>query len=125
MTDYVFKSPDLATLVTEAHRLGFADKDGNILVSGPTHDGGGYFINIVGTIYQPTGSLITDSMGNQVPELAPVPGYWGRLRVNGDTKFVPKFDPVITVYIYVADLGWTNDGVTLAPAYVQDVGLIA
>jgi hypothetical protein len=124
--DVVFNAPDMATLQADAARLGFVDDQGNIIVNGPAAGGGGYFLNIVGTIYQPTGDTTTDLYGNPVPVMAAEPGIWGRLRLNGDSADMPSFSSSITQYIYSPAVGgWTSDGVTLAPSWVGDVALIA
>jgi hypothetical protein len=135
--EMVFQSPDFATLEADALRLGFTDEDGKILTNGATADGGGWFLNLVGTVYQPTGNMVKDALGNMVPEMAPIDGYWGRLRVNGGAENLPPFDPSIIKYHWSPDVGpvnpetekpsggWTSDGVTLAPDFVANVGVIA
>jgi hypothetical protein len=46
-----------------------------------THD---YAIDIVGTIYKPTGNMLTDDEGNEYPETAAVPGWHINLRLVTD-----------------------------------------
>lgn len=122
MREIVFDSGDYATLLSEAKRLGFADGE-NIIVSGPMKSGGGYFLNIVGTIYEPIISLTPDS---DFPPPIARSGYWGRLRANGSETDLPVFSSAIQQYVYSDKLnGWTADGKTLAPDYVKDIGLIA
>lgn len=127
MTDIVFRSPDYETILADAERLGFTyvDAQGNtqIQVNGSLGGTGGYFLNLVGDVYEPI-------VGPINPENPPTPvkrdGYFGRLRLNGDTSGVPPFDPSITQYVYDAELGgWTDDGVTVAPDWVGDIGQIA
>jgi len=92
-------------------RLGFVDNDGNIVTKGATPDGGGWFLNIVGVVYE-----------NE----APLPGIWGRLRLNGGSENLPAFSNAITIYYYSDQLGgWTTDGVSLANEWVGNIGLIA
>lgn len=101
----------MQTLTDDAVRLGFADAQGSIRLYGRTTDGGGYFLNIVGSVYV---SGVAQS------------GVWGRLRVNGDGSHIPTFSPSITQYTYSDALGgWTSDGSTLAPSWVANVGVIA
>ncbi len=133
--DIVFNAPDYATLLADAQRLGFArtgrDGTAQIATTGPVTGGGSYFLNYVGEVQQPTGATTTDARGNIVPVMAPLPGVWGRLRVNGDTAHVPTFSATITQYHYVAGtrdapgVGWTADGVTPAPDYVGTIGIIS
>lgn len=47
-----------------------------------THD---YAIDVVGTIYEPTGVTLTDSEGMDYPEMAPIPNAWHvNIRLVGD-----------------------------------------
>lgn len=126
--DIIFNSHTYEALLADAERLGFTqtDAEGNvtIITNGSLGGTGGWFLNIVGTVYEP----VTPPANPEDPWPAPVPreGYWGRLRLNGDTSGVPPFDPSITQYVYNAELGgWTDDGVTLAPDWVGDIGQIA
>lgn len=124
MRETVFQAPDAAHLASEAARLGFVDADGNIIVNGTFESGGGWFLNIVGTIYEP----VTPPADPDDPWPDPVarPGYWGRLRINGEPTDFPTFSPDIVQYGWSEELGgWTSDGVTLAPDWVGNVGVIA
>lgn len=138
MIEEIYNAPDYEVLRADAERLGFVDKDGNILVNGPTSDGGGYFLNMVGTVYTPTGELVEDEMGNMVPEMEAQPGVWGRLRVNGEGANLPEWSPDIIIYKWHPELGpevkdsitkhagaWSKDGVTVAPDWVGNIGVIA
>ena len=127
MTDIVFRSPDYETILADAERLGFTYVDAQgktqIQVNGSLGGTGGYFLNLVGDVYEPI-------VGPIDPENPPNPvkrdGFFGRLRLNGDTSGVPPFDPSITQYVYSAELGgWTDDGVTVAPEWVGQIGMIA
>ena len=89
MREIVFDSGDYPTLLAEAERLGFA-QNGNIAVNGPMKSGGAYFLNIVGTIYEPFKGEIDPE---NPPTLTPRSGYWGRLRVNGNVSDPPIFCP--------------------------------
>ena len=47
-----------------------------------THD---YAIDVVGTIYEPTGETLTDDEGVAYPEMAPIPNAWHvNIRLVGD-----------------------------------------
>lgn len=132
MREFVFNSGDYQTLLDDAIRLGFTyeDAEGNpqIIVNGPMASGGDYFLNIVGTIYEPiVGPIDPDNPPTPVSR----PGYWGRLRANGPVEDVPAFEPNIIQYTYVAgDMDtpgeWVNtaDG-SSAPDFVPTVGVIA
>lgn len=43
-----------------------------------------YGIDVVGIIYKPTGNTVTDPEGNEVPEVAPIPGWHINIRLMGD-----------------------------------------
>lgn len=131
--EIVFNSHTYEALLADAERLGFTfdDAEGNpqIIVNGPISTGGSYFLNIVGTIYEP----VVPPTNPDNPWPAPVPreGFWGRLRLNGTPETMPSFDPAITRYVYQqGDMdtpgGWVNaaDG-TPAPEWVATVGVIA
>ena len=133
MTDIIFNSHDYATLLADAERLGFTqtDAEGNvtIITNGSLGGTGGWFLNIVGTVYEP----VVPPTNPDDPWPAPVPreGFWGRLRLNGTPEQMPSFDPAITQYVYQqGDMdtpgGWVNaaDG-TPAPEWVPTVGMIA
>jgi hypothetical protein len=117
--DYVLKSPDRASFMQAAYGLGYAtaDKDGNLTLvpTGISADGGNYFINEVGVVYEPAGATTTDAMGNKVPTMAPIPGYWVRIRVNNGRPLpdVPQGFELFPPVRYLAD------GVTIDPDYVQ------
>lgn len=112
MTEIVFNSGDYATLLSEAKTLGFVDEDDNIITNGTFESGGGWFLNIVGTIYDV-----------ETPRL----GYWGRLRLNGTPAEMPTFSSAIVQYGYSQEAeGWVDlaDG-SPAPDWVATTGVIA
>lgn len=122
--ELVFNSPDMATLQADAVALGFVDADGNILTNGSTPDGGGWFLNVVGTVYEPiVGPIDIDNPPTPVAR----PGIWGRLRLNGGSENMPPFSDSITKYGYdpTADK-WVNTATGAdAPEWVANVGVIA
>lgn len=127
MREIIFNSGDYATLLAEAKTLGFTQEDeqGNVTIvtNGTFATGGGWFLNIVGDVYEPI-------VGPIDPENPPQPvkrdGYWGRLRLNGTPDNMPSFSSAIIQYVYSEELGgWTDDGKTLAPEWVGQIGMIA
>jgi hypothetical protein len=102
---------------------------------------GGWFLSVVPQFHQPTGKMVTvdGPVGSiEVPEMAPVPGVWARLRWN-DMALTDRLNTFIaaikangiTVYQRVnigtqeaPEVIWTADGVTPAPAYLDDIGVI-
>jgi hypothetical protein len=117
--DYVLKSPDAASFMQAAYALGYATADakGNLTLipTGVTSDNGNYFVNPVGTVSEPTGATTVDAMGNTVPTMVPIPGYWVRIRVNNGRPLpdVPQGFELYEPVRYLAD------GVTVDPDYVQ------
>ena len=97
MVDIIFKASDYAELLADAELLGFVhtDDDGtkHIITNGSFESGGGWFLNVVGTVYEPI-------VGEVDPENPPEPvardGYWGRLRLNGTPQEKPQFSSAIT-----------------------------
>lgn len=130
--DIVFNSGDYSTLLSEAETLGFVtespDGEKSITVNGTFESGGGWFLNITGTIYEPIPGPID-------PDNPPTPvarsGYWGRLRLNGTPDSMPTFSSAITQYVYQAgDMDNPGEWVDAAtgdpaPDYVANVGVIA
>jgi hypothetical protein len=130
--DIVFNSGDYATLLSEAKTLGFVttDTEGNnsIIVNGTFESGGGWFLNVVGTIYEPIPTPVD-------PDNPPTPvarsGFWGRLRLNGTPDDMPTFSSAITQYVYEsgdmeAQGKWVNAATSeAAPDYVSTIGVIA
>ena len=45
-----------------------------------------YGIDVVGTIYKPTGNVVIDAEGNEVPEMAPLDGWHINIRLVGDAR---------------------------------------
>ena len=110
MTDIVFCAPNEEIMRTNASQLGFLDSNGNIITNGAFDSGGGWFLNMVGTIYDGE---------------TPRDGYWGRLRINGQPQSMPSFSSDIIQYFYDAESGNWTDGVNIAPDFVQNIGVIA
>ena len=44
----------------------------------------GIALDVIGTIYKPTGEMLTDEEGNEFPAMAPIPGFHANLRLIGD-----------------------------------------
>jgi len=57
--------------------------DGEAYLVTHSHD---YAIDVVGTIYEPTGVTLTDDEGVAYPEMAPVDGWHVNIRLVGDAK---------------------------------------
>ena len=55
--------------------------DGDAYLAAHSHD---YAIDVVGTIQEPTGTMLTDDEGNDYPETAPVDGWHVNVRLVGD-----------------------------------------
>ena len=138
MTEVIINYPSKTALVQLATALGYYDPVGKaITTQGAIATGGSYFFNNVGVVYQPTGNMVP-SNGWQMPEMAPLPGFWARLRHNGDQAILDgHMSPQIMaqaaalgVTIYkratINDQSvWTADGRTSAPDYIDTIGCIA
>ena len=55
--------------------------DGDPYLVAHSHD---YAIDVVGTLQEPTGTMLTDDEGNEYPETAPVDGWHINVRLVGD-----------------------------------------
>ena len=134
MKEIVFSAPDEDFFLSEAARLGFMSPDGKVIITGTFASGGGWFLAIQGTVYEPQPPT---PIGEDPPPPVPRPGYFGRLRINGEPEGFPQFAPEIVQYIWSPDVGpvdpdtglhsggWTSDGVTLAPDWISTIGMIA
>jgi hypothetical protein len=133
MLEVIAWAPDLATLSKAANATGFVDKQVDpvtkkvikqyIKTSGSwAGSKGGWALNLVPKFLQPTGKMVDQTFGKetvQVPEMAPVPGVWARLRWN-DMALIDRFAQFV---IAVRAQGVTvyerlNIGTTEAPQWV-------
>jgi hypothetical protein len=120
MADYLIHAPDLDALHKYAATLGpdFWDegdeKSGRapgIRQNGRLPGGGNYCVAFA-TDSAPTGATVKDSFGNEVPERAPLPGVWVRVRLNGENLFalgaLPMPPETMTVYPPTGSEGTTK-----------------
>lgn len=131
MVDLVYSVTSQADLKSVATVMGFV-KANKIIRSGQLASKiGSYEFNHVGKVLIPTGNMVDGLMGPQ-PEMQELPGEWGRLRINGVSDFltrIPKNAP-ITIYRQFggskagAPIFWSIDGVTPAPSYIANIGVI-
>ena len=56
-------------------------EDGDPYMVTHSHD---YAIDVVGTLQEPTGTMLTDEEGNEYPEMAPMAGWHINIRLVGD-----------------------------------------
>ena len=75
-----FYQQDYITVVDE-EGVETQTPDGQSYLVSHTHD---YAIDVVGTIYEPTGETLTDDEGVAYPEMAPVDGWHVNIRLVGD-----------------------------------------
>ena len=80
-----FYKQDYVTVVDEETGESSQVADGDPYLVTNTHD---YAIDLVGTIYEPTGNVLTDAEGNEYPEMAPVDGWHVNVRLVGDARRV-------------------------------------
>jgi len=77
-----FYTQDYVTVVDE-EGVETQTPDGDPYLVAHTHD---YAIDIVGVIQKPTGNVITDAEGNEIPEMAPVAGHHVNVRLTNDNR---------------------------------------
>jgi len=75
-----FYTQDYVTVVDE-EGVETQTPDGDPYLVAHTHD---YAIDVVGTIYEPTGETLTDDEGVAYPAMAPVDGWHVNIRLVGD-----------------------------------------
>ena len=135
MTEIIGNAPDWQTFAKAAAATGQTDDKGRPIAGGPLAAGGAWFYNAVGTVSIPTGKIVKDRFGNDVPEMTDTPGKWARIRFNGDTPTLPDMIAVwrkngVTIYELIQQEGkapfWSSDGgTTPAPDWVANIGVIA
>ena len=83
---------DMPTVLSEFYRQDYVtvvDEEGNetqtpegdAYLVAHSHD---YAIDVVGTLQEPTGTMLTDEEGNEYPEMAPMTGWHINIRLVGD-----------------------------------------
>ena len=77
-----FYQQDYVTVVDE-EGVETQTPDGEAYLVTHSHD---YAIDVIGTIHEPTGTMLTDDEGNEYPEMAPVDGWHINIRLVGDAK---------------------------------------
>jgi hypothetical protein len=153
MLEVIAWAPDLATLSKAANATGFVDKQVDPVTKAVIKQSiktngtwagskGGWALNLVPQFLQPTGKMVDQTFGKetvQVPEMAPVPGVWARLRWN-DMALMDRMNQFIAavkaqgVFVYQkVNLGteekpewiWSHDGgKSKGPAYLDNIGLM-
>ena len=78
-----FYKQDYVTVVDEETGESTQTPSGEPYLVKTSHD---YAIDLVGTIYEPTGVTLTDDEGNEYPETAPVDGWHVNVRLVGDAR---------------------------------------
>ena len=78
-----FYKQDYVTVVDEETGESSQVPEGEPYLVKTSHD---YAIDLVGTIYEPTGNMLTDDEGNEYPETAPVDGWHVNVRLVGDAR---------------------------------------
>jgi hypothetical protein len=94
-TDFYLRIPaesDMPTVLSAFYRQDYVtnvDEEGNetqtpegdAYLVAHSHD---YAIDVVGTLHEPTGTMLTDDEGNEYPEMAPMAGWHVNIRLVGD-----------------------------------------
>lgn len=87
-----FKFTDQVTAFTMAVAEGLTgtDEPGNpILIRFSNR----YAIDVVGTVYEPTGNTVAGSDGDSWPEMAAIPGWHVNVRILDGTPLPAAFEP--------------------------------
>jgi len=89
-----FYKQDYITVVDEETGESTQTPEGDSYLIMHSHD---YAIDLVGTIYEPTGQLLVDSDGNEYPETAPVDGWHVNFRLLTD-KYRDTIESIDVTY---------------------------
>src|SRR4051812_27216078 len=98
MADFEIHAPDDATMMAVAKTIQGLWNPGDaalkivpgINTGGISSDGYVWALNYYGTKRLPTGNMVKDRFGNQVPEYAAQPGMFAILRWDGDVTKIPQ-----------------------------------
>ena len=55
-------------------------------------------LDVIGTIYQPTGTMLTDDEGNEYPEMTPIDGFHANIKTNKVVEGLPTIEAPDTPY---------------------------
>ena len=55
-------------------------------------------LDVIGTIYQPTGTMLTDDEGNEYPEMAPIDGFHANIKTDKVVEGLPTIETPTTPY---------------------------
>ena len=78
-----FYRQDYVTQVDEETGESSQVADGDPYLVQFTHD---YAISVVGTLHEPTGTMLTDEEGNEYPEMQAMTGWHVNIRLVGDAQ---------------------------------------
>ena len=145
--ELIINYPSLPALENLATALGYYDPTTKVLTTtGAIATGGSYVANIVGQVASaPAVYDTTKFPPTLITPAVMAPGLWMRVRHNGDpalleaqvTAAVMQEAAAAGIAVYTErpigpkdangnpTLAWTADGVTIAPAFVSGVGVIA
>ena len=84
MKDYFLKADTEAELMQALLDAGMVQQTQNEDETTSFHPVPFVALDIIGTIYKPTGVMLTDEEGNEFPETAPIPGFHANLRLIED-----------------------------------------
>jgi hypothetical protein len=80
--DFYLKFASESEMMSELADVTTLDEDDNRILITAGHD---FAIDPIGTMYQATGNTLTDSEGNDYPEMAAVSGYHVNVRLISET----------------------------------------
>jgi len=55
-------------------------------------------LDVIGTIYQPTGTMLTDDEGNEYPEMTPIDGFHANIKTDKVVEGLPTIEAPDTPY---------------------------
>ena len=55
-------------------------------------------LDMIGTIYQPTGTMLTDDEGNEYPEMTPIDGFHANIKTDKVVEGLPTIEAPTTPY---------------------------
>lgn len=55
-------------------------------------------LDVIGTIYQPTGTMLTDDEGYEYPEVAPIDGFHANIKTDKVVEGLPTIEAPTTPY---------------------------
>lgn len=88
------RTDSLETLKSECAKVDLLTEDGEIITASHNHH-----LHVIGTLYAPTGTMLTGEYGNEYEEKAAIEGFHANLKYKKDVGLNHLAIEVLTPYV--------------------------